>query len=166
MTADQPARLEALLGAIRAKNELPPPAVTPIEPEVRTAMKFFTRGENLAPPRGLPAGIGTYLVTWFYDAIDLEGFARNVRLVESELFAAGARDGMPRYRGTYLKFASESDPESSFRTYWACDSLAQVEKIGVYGEDRETAELFRNFVDGIEQGTFRQSITVLVQAVA
>lgn len=147
-------RKQRLVDTIRRKNVLAPPAVTPVEPEVRTMMKFFRLdAAKLAELMGkFVAGV---VVTWTYDVEDPGSFVDQLRKSEMKLITASAGGGA-RYLGTYVKVASESRPEANFMTLWGCNSVGDVAKIGDFSGDAQAA--FSELLSFIDENSFRQDI--------
>lgn len=147
-------RKQRLIDTIRRKNVLAPPAVTAVEPEVRTMMKFFRLdAAKLAELQGkFIAGV---VVTWTYDVSDPGSFVDELRKSEMKLITASANSSA-RYLGTYVKVASESRPDANFMTLWGCKTVGDIAKIGEFAGDAEAA--FTEILSFVDQNSFRQDV--------
>ncbi|HEX2134624.1 MAG TPA: hypothetical protein VHG30_01790, partial [Microvirga sp.] len=123
-------RLTELLDAIRGKNVLEAPQVERIDPEIRTAMKFYgVKKENFGEAVDSRGGVvPAVVVMWYYAVEDRDAFLDLLRTVEPDL-AKTALTGAT-YLGTYMRFISEIEPSNQFMTQWGCRGLADIANIG------------------------------------
>lgn len=147
-------RKQRLIDTIRRKNVLAPPSVAPVDPEVRTMMKFF-RLDAAKLAELTEKFIAGVVVTWTYDVKDPGAFVDALRKSEMKLITGSAK-GAARYLGTYVKVASESRPEANFMTLWGCKTVGDIAKIGDFPASAESA--FTDLLSFIDQNSFRQDV--------
>lgn len=152
---------DPLTDALRRRNTLDGPEVRTIDPEIRTALKFYGKThedvKGALPPPGDQTAHGVTVI-WTYTVANPDAFLDLLSNQEKALFAAA--NPAARYGGTYRKFISELNTENHFITLWSCGSLAELGEIGKFADDIAQAA-FTALADQIDDASFRQAIYTL-----
>jgi hypothetical protein len=160
MTRDE--RLKLLTEALARKNQLDPPAVSPVDFEVRTMIKMpDMRKERLVTLNSVDLKTPPVLILWSYDIDeednDFSDFAKALADLETTLVPDTTPD-VPRYIATYFKFASEVDASLNFTTAFACNTMEEIGSVGRYPPGSEAKKAFETFTSFVAGFTLRQTI--------
>ena len=122
-------RLKTVADAVRRKNTLEAPVVRPVTLEVRTALGFSLKGDDVQALLADRKGANAFHVVWEYKVRTdrLMNFSFALKGSERDLFEKTA-SGAVRYLGTYV---IREDPAEIpvFVTTWGCNGEADARTV-------------------------------------